>query len=84
MELPILVEEVVTTKIFHNPTVDTFEKGLEATKFDEDEANLQYKAVNNTVAKVKKPCACGPLTHSRQSHHDCPLRKKKRKFNQEL
>ena len=75
-----MVEEVVATKIVHSHTVDTLEKGLEATEMDENEANLQCKAVNETVAKVKKPCAHDSLTHSRQSHNDYPLRKQKRKF----
>ncbi len=66
----VMVEEVVTTKTVHNPTLDTLEKGLEATEFNNDDAKLQCKAMNETVAKVKKPCACGSLMHSRQSHHD--------------
>ena len=76
----VQVEEVATTKIVQNTTIDNLEEQLEATELDEDDANLQCEVVNETVTKVKKPCACGSLTHSRRSHHDCPLRQKKRKF----
>ena len=57
--------EGVTTETAHNPTLDTLEKEVEATELDENDANLQCKAVTDTVKKVRKPCACGSLTHSR-------------------
>ena len=57
--------EGVITETAHNPTLDTLEEGLEATELDENDANLQCKVVTKTVTKVRKPCACGSLTHSR-------------------